>query len=519
MIRKFSIAALFIVCVFKLNAQTWADDVAPIIYQHCTTCHHTGGLAPTSFLTYSDVVSEMYPISGAVANGIMPPWPPDPTYNHLAHERLLSATEKANIIDWIMNGAPQGNMANAPTPPVYNNGAVITNPDLVVTIPTYTVDTTADVYRCFPLPSGISVQEFITQLEVIPGNPGIVHHVLVFADTSNVCYSLDAAAPGPGYTDFGGVGTESAYLVGTWVPGSQPQFLPAGCGYGLLPNSNIILQVHYPAGSLGQADSTQVRFKFATTTVRPVYDDIWLYHDYNMTDGPLVIQPNQVKTFHESQMVPFAMTLLDVFPHMHLIGTSIKVYAVTLQGDTIKLININDWDFHWQGAYPFRKAIKIPAYSTLYSEAVYDNTMSNPHQPNNPPALVTAGEATTDEMMLTFFSWMNYHVGDENIVIDSSAITSTNDWLIAVDGKNKIDCYPVPAAKQLHITINSNGSDEGQLVVTDLAGRTISMINANQKLVEGSNEIVADISALASGNYFITYKGLSQQLTRQFVKD
>ena len=508
------LASLFVTAQAQI---TWADDVATIFYQHCTSCHHDNGLAPSSFITYNGVFNDMYPIGANINSGIMPPWPPDPTYNHLAHERILTATEISTINTWITTGATQGNMANAPTPPVYNNSAAIQNPDFSFNIPTYTVDTTADVYRCFPVPTGINIDEFITQLEVIPGNPSIVHHVLVFADTSNICFALDAAAPGPGYTDFGGVGTESAYLLGTWVPGSQPSFLPNGLGYKLLANSNIILQVHYPAGSIGETDSTQVRFKFSSGAVRNVYDDIWLYHDYNMTDGPLVILPNTTRTFHEAQVVPFSMTLLDVFPHMHLIGKKIKVCAVTPVGDTINLININNWDFHWQGAFQFRHAIKIPAYSTLYSEAFYDNTTANPNITGT-PQLVTAGEATTDEMMLTFFSWMYYQAGDENIILDSTAITSTNDWIITDDENEKMSCYPVPSSNEIQVIINANQIETGKLSIQDMTGKTIEVLNNNFELTIGENEKSISISNLAAGNYFLIYQNENHQLVQKFVK-
>ena len=34
---------------------TFAKDVAPIIFNNCTTCHRTGEVAPMTFLSYEDV--------------------------------------------------------------------------------------------------------------------------------------------------------------------------------------------------------------------------------------------------------------------------------------------------------------------------------------------------------------------------------------------------------------------------------------------------------------------------------
>ena len=32
----------------------YAEDVADILYQNCTSCHHTGGIAPFPLITYSE---------------------------------------------------------------------------------------------------------------------------------------------------------------------------------------------------------------------------------------------------------------------------------------------------------------------------------------------------------------------------------------------------------------------------------------------------------------------------------
>jgi len=46
---------------------------------------------------------------------------------------------------------------------------------------------------------------FATQgIEVLPGNSEIVHHVLVYQDTSSVPDSLDALTPELGYEGIGG---------------------------------------------------------------------------------------------------------------------------------------------------------------------------------------------------------------------------------------------------------------------------------------------------------------------------
>ncbi len=407
-----------------LQAQnpTWADDVACIVYSHCTSCHNPGGSGPFSLMTYTDAVNNAAYMKIKVESREMPPWPVNNAYRKFAHDRSLSDQERATIIQWVNTGKAQGNMSNAPAAPVYSSNLQIPNPDLQLQIPTYTLPSISeDLYRCFVLPTGLSVQKFITGIEIIPGNHGIVHHAQVFYDTTGACETLDNADPGIGYTSAGGVGTRAAVLLGTWVPGSSPIFVPAGMGKRLPPSARIVVQIHYPEYASGETDSTKVHFLFTGASVRNISDAAVLNHITSIKNGPLFIPKNTVKTFYEEFTVPINASLLSVGPHGHLICRSMKAFGVTLAGDTIPIIDIPEWDFHWQGSYDFQKPLRIPFGTKLIGIATYDNTSDNPHNPSDPPEDVNAGESTTDEMMLFYFSFLPYVSGDENIVFDTAS--------------------------------------------------------------------------------------------------
>src|SRR5665213_2847040 len=194
----------------------WATDIAPIFYANCTKCHNPNGIAPFSLITYSDAFPQTAAIDSSVTHGIMPPWPPDTNYSRFCDERKISPAQIQTIHDWVTNGAQSGNLAAAPTPPTYSSLAQLTNPDLQKQMPLYTVNCATDLYRCFVLPSGLANDEYVTKIEVIPGNRSIVHHVLIYQDLSNTCVTLDNNDPGPGYTWFGDVGSATATLVGAW---------------------------------------------------------------------------------------------------------------------------------------------------------------------------------------------------------------------------------------------------------------------------------------------------------------
>ena len=237
---------------------------------------------------------------------------------------------------------------------------------------------------------------------------------------------------------------------------------------------------------------------------------------YTNINTPLSIPADSIMTFNEHYQLPNVdVSVLSVAPHCHLVGQNWLCYAVTLAGDTMPLIRINNWDFHWQGFYNFRNILKAPAKTKLYAYCTYNNTSSNPNNPNTPPLRVSAGENTTNEMMLVYFSYTQYQAGDENIVLDTSALINLNDTLNTV-GINEVpntlistpqlyDAVPNPAKDETLITYYLPNTATVEMKVFDLQGRLVDVINATNNL--GANSLNYNTSKLQSGNYLITLMG------------
>lgn len=468
-------------------------------------------------MTYTDAFQNGSDIEDVILSGEMPPWPPDPQYSRYAHERLLTQQEKSDILDWVTQGALSGDTNLAPAPPIYNGIAEIPNPDLISQIPTYSVTTVNDLYRCFVIPSGLATDKYITELEALPGDRSIVHHILIFEDTSNVPAQLDAADPGPGYTNFGGTGSNASKLVGIWVPGQSVNRLPGGMGIKLNANTNIVIQIHYPGGTISQTDSTEIRFKLSSTPLREVYIDPPLNHS-QLDNGPLFIPANTTKTFTAHFTIPIDLSVLAVGPHMHNIGRSITAYGVTLAQDTIPFIHIPEWDFHWQGTYSFQRVLHLPAGTTLYSSAFYDNTTANPHNPNNPPQDVALGEATTDEMMLVYFAYAFYQTGDENIIQDSSILLSNEKIYFneVVKTAQLYAPYPNPAKDQCSVDFLLPERARVKISVSDLQGKIIwTMPEADRSA--GYHSVIIPLSDFSQGIYTISLEGNNFMRTKKFL--
>ena len=403
------------------QSPNYSEDIAPIIYNKCLQCHHTGGIGPLSLETYPNAVSNAGLIQHVVSTGEMPPWPPDTTYQRFAYENILSMDEIAKITDWITAGVPLGDTNLLPQMPTFSNNSTFGPADLEIQIPTYssTATSSTDDYVCISIPSGLLQDRQVRAIEVIPGNIEIVHHVLVAINefgSPSTTITPNCMAP---------MGGDQVY---TYAPGSLPIEFPIDSlnkfGIEIPANSSIELGMHYPEGTFGQLDSTKVKFYFypQNTTIREIYTE------YLITEGlppgpPFNIPPNQI-TQMSSSYGPIIndMSLMSIFPHMHLLGKEMECFAVTPTNDTINLIRINKWDFEWQGAYLYKQFIKIPAGSIIYAFGSYDNTASitNPN-----PVLVQSGLNTDDEMFVFIFQFLDYEIGDENIVLENTSLPSS----------------------------------------------------------------------------------------------
>lgn len=457
----------------QAQAPTWSSDIAPIMYEKCTRCHSSNGVGPFEIYSYQDAFDKRFLIRNYVNAGIMPPWPPNPDYQHFAMERALTDQEVSMIDQWVLNGAPEGDPNLAPPVPWYPE--LILGPgDATMQIATYTSQAQSeDDYVCFALDPGISTAKTIRALEVVPGNRSAVHHVLVYAVSANNGY-----VPGQVYP--GCTGPGGGRLLGGYAPGGGPQQFPdvsTRMGITIADDEVIVLAMHYPEGSFGQQDSTYINLHFypdGTQGVREVSASP-LFESWNF-----VLLPDQESTvaqwYPQFGVLTNEFSILSIFPHNHLLGKSWKVFAVDPNNDTIPMIDIPKWDFDWQGFYFFDYIKKIPLYSRIYCEAVYDNTTANPFNPNSPPQPVLPGLNTTDEMFLCYLHYLPYEPGDENINM-ADIITAP----VSVDPRSEVQdlsvkAFPNPFKTFTSIEYVVETKGDASIEIYDLQGKMIRKI-------------------------------------------
>ena len=399
------------------HVPTFNKEVVRIFQANCQTCHHAGDIAPFSLMTYAEAHTRAADIKYMTQTRQMPPWKPAQSCGIFDSPRVLSQADIDTLAVWADNGAPQGSASDMPPALTFEGGWALGQPDMVLqNAQPYTPPPVGDMYRCFTMPTHLTSEQYVSAIDIKPGDRQTVHHVIAFIDTTGESQRLDDADPDPGYQCFGGPGFTitnlNATTLGGWAPGFRPVMLPPQVAFSLPANSRIVLQVHYhPHGPAPLADNTQIGVYYDSQKPKQYMRILPLIND------SFTIPPGD-SHYRVTAGLPFPFGLPVnahvwlIAPHMHLLGRSMAVSAQLPSGSDACLINIDDWDFNWQGLYRFKDPIAMPVGTKLSLEAFYDNSPGNWRNPNDPPRPVSWGEATTDEMCIAF---LGFTIDAENL--------------------------------------------------------------------------------------------------------
>lgn len=169
----------------KPRQVTFSKDVAPIFYGHCVGCHRPNDIAPMSLLTYKDARPWAAAVRQAVVLRKMPPWYADPHYGKFANDSRLSEADIQTIAAWAQQGAPEGNPADLPPQPAFDDGWKIGKPDAIVDIgQDYKVEKreVPDEYIYFTVDPHFTKDVWVKAVELRPGNRRVVHHAHVWVE-------------------------------------------------------------------------------------------------------------------------------------------------------------------------------------------------------------------------------------------------------------------------------------------------------------------------------------------------
>jgi len=395
---------------------TYWKSVKPIADAKCVACHTENNIAPFTLESFADFKAESDKVRVAVANRVMPPWPPGSGCADYNEDRSLSDDEIATITGWIDQGAKEGNPSDYNPVTPATGGLSRVDRTLSLAAP-YTPTLAPDEYRCFVMDWPDATDKYITGFRASPGNAPIVHHVIAFlAQPKYVAayQQLDDADPAPGYVCFGGPGGPNGgagtHWLGAWAPGSRGDDFPTGTGIKVPAGSKVILQVHYNlTNNNGLPDQTSIDFKLDDSVQKEALIQPWTNIDW-VQNHTMVIPAGNADQMYSWTFAPAAywgyitsniipsgatVTMWSAGLHMHTRGRHAELSIIHPDGSKECMLQIPKWDFHWQGAYAFTQPKTFAAGDQLYLECHFDNSDSTMAR--------NWGEGTADEMCLGSF--------------------------------------------------------------------------------------------------------------------
>ena len=373
---------------------TYSNQIARLIQKNCLECHREGQIAPFALAEYEEVAGWGEMIAEVVREERMPPWHANPQYGHFANATRLSAEEKKLIADWVAAGCPRGEASDLPAPRTFHAGWFMPRePDQVFYMTEQPVDVKAEgveSYRHYTIDPGFTEDKWVKLAECMPGNRAVVHHIIVFIKPPG----QETTRSRDENRDARGLG----FLAG-FAPGTRPLVSPPGWAKKIPAGSKLVFEMHYTPIGTPQQDKSSVGLTFV--------DEKDVTHQLataGATNAKFEIPPHDANYKVESQQrFNRDVTLLSLFPHMHMRGKSFR-YELVSPGSTEReiLLDVPHYDFNWQNSFILSEPRKIPAGSVLHCTAHFDNSSENLSNPD-PSKPVRWGPQTWEEMMIGWF--------------------------------------------------------------------------------------------------------------------
>jgi hypothetical protein len=418
-------------------APTFAKDVAPILYEHCASCHRPGEIGPMSFLTYESTRPWARSIRQKVAAREMPPWGADPAHSmKMRNDRSLPQKDIDTIVAWVTAGAPRGNPEDMPPVPMFASGWQLGEPDFVFEQPVeWTVRPDGqEPYLYFYEKIPFGEDKFASALEIRPSNFGVVHHSGVYivdipegyTVRDGYLYDKDGKQVPPsqpmGKRASGDASLPGADKLISYVPGRGYEEHPSGFAKRIPAGKYIRWVLHYNPIGQPEKDRSRLGLWFAKSPVThevlnlqagdPVPDSggrglyfaqgkevLYESDDTTGRRGKTPPIPPHTADFRMVGITPVnePITLYSLTPHMHLRGKSMKWWVTYPDGREEVILDVPNYDFNWQIQYELETPLKIPAGSKITNVAIYDNSANNKWNPA-PEKDVYWSEQSWDEM-------------------------------------------------------------------------------------------------------------------------
>jgi hypothetical protein len=389
--------ALAVMCVAAAPGVSFHKDIEPILQARCQECHRPGEVGPMPLMTYEQARPWAKAIKSAVVQHTMPPWPVNPHFGKFANDRSLTSEQIDLLTAWVDGGAPEGNPVDAPKPRTWVDGWNIPTPDAILEMPiAFEMPAKGRVeYQYIVIPTGFTEDKWIQMVEVRPSDRTITHHAQIFIREPGSKWLADQKPGVPlGVANSSGMGSE---VLAIYTPGMVPDVWKPGSAKLIPAGSDLVFQMHYTATGKAGSDRTRLGLVFAN---EPPKERVFTMYGVN----PMLSIPPGDPNYKAETIIPInePMTMLTLFPHMHLRGKAFQYELIYPNGETETLLKVDNWSLNWQLSYKLAKPIELKPGMKVKATGWWDNSPNNPANPD-PTKNVKWGEQSWEEMLVGFF--------------------------------------------------------------------------------------------------------------------
>ena len=373
---------------------TYHRDVARILQNNCAKCHHDGGAGPFSLESYARAFDKRRMIGLVVEEGIMPPWYAADDTGKWKNDARLTERERAILAAWIEGGGAEGDPADGPEDLDWPTGWLIGEPDIVFRLDAEREIPAEGTIQWDPIPGDRVAPEdlWIERIQVLPTDPGVVHHVLMFFQPP-ADYALDGRSRVMGrLAPFERPPQPTWQFLAGHVPGSGPRIFEEGMARFIPKGSRLRFDMHYTPNGKATTDRTQLGLVLADEPPALVS------RMRAVQNFRLLIPPHGKVDYVGELTFPEEVLVRSINPHMHLRGTEFLAHVIYPDGREEEMIHLPVWDPDWQLSYYFAEPPILPAGSKIRIRGWFDNTSANPYNPD-PTAEVRGGKQNEDEML------------------------------------------------------------------------------------------------------------------------
>ncbi len=383
--------ALNLKAEIKPMVETYHNRISRIIDNSCVKCHRPGGVGPFRLDSYAQVRDRAKMIQFVLDSKRMPPWFAVPAEgeapNKWANDPTLSEADKKSIAAWVKAGMPEGDPKDAPIAKVWPTEWSIGKPDQIVSIPR-PIQVQAEGFMDYVnvvVDPGLTEDKWVKAIQIMPSAKQVVHHVLVFLIPKGSNRSED----NEGLTGF----------FAGYVPGNDQQIFPAGFAKRLPAGTRMRFQIHYTPNGTATEDRMKLGMVFSPEAPeREIHTGAVASLLLNIPPGAANYKASGILP------IPEDVEIFSFLPHMHVRGKAFRYEVRSANGNRETLLDIPRYDFNWQLEYKLRQPKSLKAGDRIIGTAWYDNSTSNPANPD-PTARVRWGDQTTDEMMLGYMMY------------------------------------------------------------------------------------------------------------------